>query len=109
MAVTYEETTSNGTQTDFNIIFPFLDRSHVEVRFGGVAQPTTAYSFLSDSQVRLVTPAAIGVLVRVARNTPKTILTDFNGGILPEADLDDGYLHSLYMVQELQDLWEETV
>jgi hypothetical protein len=109
MAVTYEETTSNGTQTDFNIIFPFLDRSHVEVRFGGVAQPTTAYSFLSDSQVRLTVPAATSVLVRVARNTPKTVQTDFVGGILPESDLDGGYLHSLYMVQELQDLWEETV
>ena len=108
--VTWEDTVSNGSQTDYNIIYPFLDRDHSVVKFGGVIQPTTAYSFLSDSQVRLTSPAASGVTVRVQRITPKTVQTDFNGGaILPESDLDNGYLQNLYQAQELQDLYDEAI
>jgi len=108
--VTWEDTVSNGSQTDYNIIYPFLDRDHSVVKFNGAIQPTSAYSFLSDSQVRLTSPAASGVTVRVQRITPKTVQTDFNGGaILPESDLDNGYLQNLYQAQELQDLYDEAI
>jgi hypothetical protein len=108
--VTWEDTTSDGSQTTYNIIFPFLDRDHVIVKFGGSIQPTSAYTFLSDSQISLVSPASNGVTVRVQRITPQTVQTDFVGGvILPEANLDDGYLQMLYHTQELQDLYDEAV
>jgi len=103
MAVSYQETTSNGSQTDFTIIAPFLLRAHVIVRFDGSIQATSTYSFLSDTQVRLDTAAANGVVVRVGRETPQTVLTDFLSSILTEADLDGGYLQLLYIAQELQD------
>jgi len=102
--VTWEDTTANGVQTDFNIIFPFLSRDHVEIKFGGTVQSSSLYTFLSDSQIRFTSPPADTTVVRVGRNTPQTVQTDFAGGvILPEADLDNGYLQMLYHVQELQD------
>jgi len=108
--VTWQETTSNGSQTNYNIIFPFLARTHVIVKFNGAIQATTAYTFTSDSVLKLVTAAANLVVVRVQRITPQTIQTDFQGSaLLPEADLDDGYLQMLYHIQELQDLYDEAV
>jgi hypothetical protein len=108
MAISYEDTTSSG-QTDYNIIFPFLDRSHVVVKFDGSIQATSDYTFLSDSQIRLNAAAANGVVVRVGRDTPRTLLTDFISGIVSESDLDDGYLHNLYMMQEVQDTFDEVI
>jgi hypothetical protein len=89
MAVSYEDTTANGSQTDFNIIS---------------VQASSLYTFISTSQIRFTTAPSNGVVVRVGRNTPQTVLTDFSGGaILPESDLDNGYLQMLYSIQELQD------
>ena len=108
--VTWEDTVSNGSQVDYNIIFPFLDRDHVTVKFNSAVQPSTAYTFLSDGQLRLVTAASSGVTVRVQRLTPQTVLTDFVGGaVLPEVSLDNGYLQNLYHAQELQDLYDEQI
>jgi len=106
--VTWEDTTSNGSQTTYNIIFPFLDRDHVTLYYNGVAQATSLFTFLSDAQISLVTPAANGVVVRVGRDTPQTVLTDYQAGVIVgESDLDDGYLQTLYMLQELQDKFDE--
>lgn len=108
--VTWEDTVSDGVQTTYNIIFPFLDRDHVEVLFGSSVQPSTAFSFLSDSQISLTTAAANGVVVRVRRSTPQTVLTDFQDGVIvTEDDLDSSYLQNLYIEQELQDRWDEAV
>lgn len=101
--ITWEDTTADGVVTDFNIIFPFLARDHVEVKFDGSVQASSLYTFLSDSQIRFTSPPANTVVVRVGRNTPQTVQTDFVGGFLPEASLDNGYLQMLYHVQELQD------
>jgi len=108
-AITYQETTSNGVQTDFNIIFPFLDRAHVIVSFNGAPQATSTFTFLSDSQIRLNPAAANLVVVRVGRETPQTVLTDFPSSIVTEADLDGGYLQQLYILQELQDVFDDSV
>jgi hypothetical protein len=108
--VTWEDTVSNGSQTDYNIIFPFLDRDHVEVKFDGTVQASTSFTFLSDSQIRLDAAAGNGVTVRVGRNTPQTVLTDFQTGVIvSEGDLDDSYLQHLYIDQELQDNWDEAI
>ena len=107
MAVTYEDTTSDGMQVDYNIIFPFLDRDHVVLIYNGAIQAPSSYTFLSDSQIRLNAPATNGVTVRVKRTTPQTVLTDFPSSILGEDDLDNGYLQNLYISQELQDLINE--
>jgi hypothetical protein len=57
-----------------------------------------------------VSPAANGVTVRVGRNTPQTVLTDFQTGVIVgEGDLDDAYLQNLYIEQELQDVYDEAV
>jgi hypothetical protein len=104
MAVSYEDTTANGSQTDFNIIFNYLDQDHVEIKFDGTVQASSLYTFISTSQIRFTTAPSNGVVVRVGRNTPQTVQTDFSGGaILPEDDLDNGYLQMLYHIQELQD------
>ena len=105
MANTYEDTVSDGVQVNYNLIFStnYLSRDHVEVKFNGVVQPTTSFTFNSDTQIKLVPAASSGVTVRVGRNTPQTVQTDFDAGLLPEADLDNGYLQLLYHIQELQD------
>jgi hypothetical protein len=102
--VTWEDTTADGVQTDFNTIFNYLSEDHVEVKFDGAVQASSLYTFISTSQIRFTSPPADGVVVRVGRNTPQTVQTDFAGGaILPEADLDNSYLQLLYSIQELQD------
>jgi len=107
--VTWQDTTSNGTQVNYNIIFPFLARSHITVYFNGAAQSSTAYTFTSDTVLKLKTAAANSVVVRVARDTPQTVLTDFGSAIATEDDLDNSFLQNLYHVQELQDKWDEAV
>ncbi len=107
MATSYTDTVSDGVQVIYAINFPFLDRAHVEVKFDGAVQATSAYTFDSDSQLTLTSAAANGVTVRVGRNTPRTVQTDFVGGYLPEASLDNGYLQMLYMVQEIDDRIDE--
>jgi len=107
--VTWQDTTSNGTQTDYNIIFPFLERSHITVYYNGAAQSSTAYTFTSDTVLKLKTAAANNVVVRVGRDTPQTVLTDFGSAIATEDDLDNSFLQNLYHVQELQDKWDEAV
>jgi len=109
MAVTFQDTVSNGTQVNYTIIFPFLDRDHVELKYNGIVQATSLFTFNSDSQIKLVTAAIDGVTVRVGRKTPQTVLTDFQSGFLPEEDLDNAYLQNLYHVQELQDTYDELV
>jgi len=102
--VTWEDTTANGVQTDFNVIFDYLSEDHVEVKFNGTVQASSLYTFISTSQIRFTSPPSDTVVVRVGRNTPQTVQTDYNGGtVLQESDLDDGYLQLLYHVQELQD------
>lgn len=106
--LTWEETVSDGAQVFYNIIFPYLSQDHVSVYFNGVAQPSSSYTFPNASQIQLVSPAVNGVTVKVARDTPKTLLTDFQT-IVTESDLDSAYLHVLYRTQELQDKWDEAV
>lgn len=102
--VTWKDVVSDGSQVNYEIIFPFLDRDHVELKYNGVVKASSFFTFNSDTQIKLVTPAANGVTVRVGRNTPQVVITNFQGGVLlPEEDLDNGYLQMLYHVQELQD------
>lgn len=110
-AVTYEDTVSDGSQVNYNLIFSnnYISRDHVEVKFNGTAQPSSSFTFNSDTQIKLVTAAPNGTTVRVGRNTPQTVQTDFPAAVLPEADLDNGYLQMLYHVQELQDYFNESV
>lgn len=106
--VTWEDTVSDGVQTTYNIIFPYLSQDHVSVYFNGVAQPSSSYSFPNTSQIQLVTPASNGVTVRVGRDTPNVLITDFQT-MVTEGDLDNAYLHMLYRTQELQDKWDDAV
>lgn len=108
-AVTYIESTSNGVQLEYTIKPPFLSRDHIFVKFNGVAQPSSAFTFVDDTKVKLVTAAANNVTVRVGRLTPQTVLTDFQPGVVSEEDLDDGYLQLLYIQQELQDKYDEAI
>ena len=78
--VTWQDTASTGSEVNFNIIFNFLSRTHVEVLFDSAIQATTSWSFTSDAVLKLNTAAASGVIVRVRRTTPLTVLTDFQGG-----------------------------
>lgn len=107
--VTWQDTVSDGNQTDYTIIFPYLSSDHVKISFNGAVQDSSSYSFFTSTTIRLNTAAPAGTTVRVYRDTPQSVLTDFKDGYLPESELDNAYLQNLYHIQELQDKWDDAV
>jgi len=98
--VTYSGT---GSQTDFTITFPYLDRDFVEVRVGGVLQSEGAnYSFLTPTTIRFGSAPPAGVNnVEFSRQTPTAPLVDFeNGAGLDERDLDTATQQAIHLANE---------
>lgn len=98
--------TYSGTvaQKTVNLTFPIISRNHVAVYYGGTKQlnNNTVYQFTSDSQIVLVSPPAVGVLVKVARETPAEPLVNFvAGSVIPVQDLNTATAQALYRVEEL--------
>lgn len=97
----------NGTNKVFSVSFPYLDRSHVEVRVGGsLLTPAVDFVWLSSGVVSLtIAPPAGTGNVEIKRTTPRsTVMVDFSdGSTLTESDLDMENLQLLYIVQESLD------
>lgn len=104
MAYSYVEYPGNGSQTVFNVPFPYLSKEHVKVSIDGAIVP---HSWDNDSTVRLDFAAASGSIVRVQRETPLELQVDYRDGAnLTAADLDKAYLQNLYINQEWQDRYD---
>jgi len=106
MANTYVDYTATAAQTDFAFTFDYLEDEHVTVEINGVAQISSDYSVIvesnGDTKVRLNVGATAGQNVRVRRKSqPDTNLVDFvNGSVLTESELDRAYLHNRYLAEE---------
>lgn len=96
-------------ETDFNVNFGYLQKSHVKVSVNGVA--TTDFNWLNDGQIQLVTTAPFGAIVVLTRETsPAERLVDYQtGSVLSEEILDTDSLQGFYLAQEANDVKELTL
>ena len=93
----------NGSNQNFSIHFPYLDKSHVKVNIDRA--PTIAFSWLTNSAIQFNTAPAAGAIIEIYRETPLNASpVDFtDGSILLERDLDLLTIFNLYVDQELAD------
>jgi len=103
MALSYVQYEGNGTQQSFAIPFPYLDKSHIEVR---VALDVTAYTWDDPGTIRITPAPAPGAVVEARRITPRdTRMVDFvDSSVLTESDLDLANTQTFYIVQEAIDI-----
>ena len=93
----------NGSNRNFTIHFPYLDKDHVKVKINNVQ--TTAFSWLTSSSIQFNTAPAAGENIEICRETPLNYApVDFtDGSILLEQDLDLLTTFNLYVDQEITD------
>lgn len=91
----------DGT-TDFDVPFPFLSRSHVEVLVNEAQ--ANILEWIGDRRLRLTAPVRRSDRIRVQRNTPiETALVKFqDGAVLTQEDLNTAVNQLLFKQQELQ-------
>ena len=93
----------DGSNRNFTIHFPYLDKSHVKVKVSNAN--TTAFTWLTSSSIQFNTAPAAKTEIEIYRETPLNYVpVDFtDGSILLERDLDLLTLFNLYVDQELAD------
>lgn len=93
-------------QRDFDVPFPYLNPSHVEVRVNSITVPILEW--VSQSRLRLSLPPGADAYVEIRRDTPiDDALVNFqNGAVLTEEDLNTAVLQLLYKQQEVVALYE---
>lgn len=109
MPYAFDTYSGTGSQTDFNISFPYINEDHVKVYVNYV---NTAFTFEPNkSTARLASAPASGVAVEVRRITPlSSVLVDYaDGSTLTAGDLDTNNLQHLYIEQELDDIQNKAV
>ncbi len=92
-----------GSQTTFNITFPYITSTDVKVSVGGTTQSTSAYTINASSQVVFNSAPASGTSnVRLFRVTDITqaSATYTAGSAISAQDLNDNQLQVLYSLQE---------
>jgi hypothetical protein len=102
MALSFVSYTGNGTVTNFNITFPYINKTDVSVL---VDEVSTSFTWLSASQIS-VSPAPIsGSMVKIKRTTNQSSLeVDFvDSAVLTESDLDKANQQNFYLSQEAKD------
>ena len=101
MPYAFDTYSGNGSLTDFNISFPYINEDHVKVY---VNYTQTSFTFEPNkSTARLASAPANGAVVEVRRITPlANVLVDYaDGSTLTAGDLDTNNLQHLYIEQEL--------
>jgi len=103
MALSYVQYEGDGTQETFAIPFPYLDKSHIEVR---VNLDVTPYTWDDPNTIRISPAPPPGAVIEARRITPReTRMVDFvDGSVLTESDLDIANLQTFYIVQEAIDI-----
>jgi hypothetical protein len=97
-----QRTAASGSTAVFSVPFPYIDKSHVQVRVDGVLLATPAdYTWPTSSTIQLTAgnPTA-GAVVERRRATPVDPLTNFSSGNLDSGDLNASLLQPLYVAQE---------
>ena len=101
MATSFINYVGDGTITDFNVTFGYLDQTHVGVTVDSVA---VTFTWFSATVVRLDAAPAASSAVQVKRETTKTPIVDFeDGAVLFESDLDTSALQAIYIAEEAFD------
>jgi hypothetical protein len=103
MALSFIQYPTNGVTDTFNIPFPYLSKSHIQVKVNGVVD--SGVIFPTDATVKTSSMPPNGVIVEVKRITPNASrLVDFaDGSLLGEGDLDQSALQVFYVMQEVYD------
>lgn len=103
MANSYVLYDGDGSQTQFNVTFSFLSRSHVHVYIGGTE--TSAFTWLSDTLIDFDSAPASGTdNIKIARTTPTDpIVTFADGSNEVDDDLNNSALQSIYVSEESAD------
>ena len=108
-AVTENNYTSNGSQTNYNFTFPYLKTSDVKVSLDGVE--TTNFTFVNATTIQLnngatppvATAPANGVKIRILRETTVDNLaaTFYAGSAIKSEDLNENFTQNLHVTQEV--------
>lgn len=102
----------DGTRTDFEIPFPYLDRTHVRVRVNMVVQfLENDYHFLDDGRIRFRVAPLADDAVEIYRATEEAnpLVQYQDGSVLTERELNLAVLQNLYLIQETKDLWQSLI
>ena len=103
MPLSYVNYTANGSTTQFDITFTYIDQSHVKVYIAGTQD--TNFTFVNSSRIQTSSTPANGAVVKIDRDTPTDArLVDFSdGAVLSETDLDKSANQNFFSVQETID------
>jgi len=105
VALSYNRVVASGSTNVFSVPFPYLDKSHVKVKFDGVLQDASTYTWPTDGTIQITAgnPTA-GTVLDIRRETPVGTLVTFKPGNLDDADLNVGHLQPLFLAQEADDV-----
>ena len=109
MPYAFDTYSGNGSLTDFNISFPYINEDHVKVY---VNYTQVSFTFEPNkSTARLASTPPNGAVVEVRRITPlANVLVDYaDGSTLTAGDLDTNNLQHLYIEQELDDIQNKAI
>ncbi len=108
MALAYAQSVGDGSTRTFTIPFPYISKTHVQVKVDGNIVP---FTWMSETSVQVTVAPAVGAIVDRRRVTPRdTLLVDFvDGSTLVETDLDLSALQVFYLSQEAFDLGESSL
>lgn len=101
--------TATGTIDEFNVPFPYLSKTHVEVAVNGGV--TTNWTWVTDDRIRLSETPAANDVVRIARKSSRNarLVNYETPSSLNEEDLDTDSLQAFYLAQEAMDAAAATV
>lgn len=101
---TITESIASGSTATFPLGFPYIDKSHVEVRLDGVLKTAvTHYNVVGSNVVFVGGNVTAGVKVLLRRVTPTAALTVFLPGQLSAAELNAAETQALYLGEEARD------
>lgn len=108
MALTRKDKEGDGTTTVYDLEFSlgYLREDFVYVYLTGDDYTNQlSYSWLGENQIQLSTPLATGVEFHIRRVVQRrTLVNDYeDGAILREDNLDDSFLQTLMILEEVQD------
>lgn len=108
-ARTVYEVDNPAGEAQFDVTFPYLQKSHVKVQVNGTY--TTDYNWITDGRIELITAAPDDAIVTITRETsPSARLVDYQtGSVLSEEILDTDSLQGFYLAQEANDVKELTL
>jgi hypothetical protein len=96
--------TGDGSTTDFNFSFDYIDADHVKADYYG-AGPGVSYTLISQNTVRFSSAPPAGVAVKIYRETPGDPLVVWaDGAVILGANLNKATEQPTMLAEEARDL-----